>query len=79
MGTPASLAFELEAVLVECPVNVLVSIPDRFKTIIIHLDIVGVETGPLGFIKLNRSCEFCPRISFVLSRYKSIHRQIHRV
>ena len=68
---PASLAFELEAILVECHVNVLVSMPDRFKTIMIYLDIIGVETGPCDFTKLNRSCEFCPRISFVLSRYKS--------
>ena len=71
--TPSSLAFEFKAVFVECPVNFLVSMPDIFKTIIIYLDIVGVETGPCGFTKLNRSCEFCPRISFVLSRYKSIH------
>ena len=79
METPASLAFELEAVLAEGPVNVLVSTLDRLETIIIYLDIVGVETGPEGFTKLNRSCEFCPRISFVLSRYKSIHRQTHRL
>ena len=71
--TPSSLAFEFKAAIVECPVNVLVSMPDIFKTIIIYLDIVGVETGPCGFTKLNRSCEFCPRICFVLSRYKSIH------
>ena len=77
--TPTPLVFELKAFLVECPVNVLVSTPDRFKTIIIHLDIVGVKTGPCGFTKLNRSCELCPRISFVLSRYKSIHRQTRRL
>ena len=76
--TSASLAFELEAVLVECPPNVLVSMPNRFKTIIIHLDIAGVETGPCGFTKLNRSCEFCPRISFVLSKYESIHWPTHQ-
>ena len=74
METPASLAFELKAVLVECAVNVLVSTPDRFKTII-HLDIVGVETDLCGFTKFNRRSEFCPLISFGLSSYKSIHRQ----
>ena len=36
----ASLAFELKAVLAECPVNVLVTIPDRLKTIIIHQSIL---------------------------------------
>ena len=77
--TPASLAFELKAVLVECAVNVLVSTPDRFKTSIIHLDIVGVETGLCGFTKFNRRSEFCPLISFGLSSYKSIHRQTHRL
>ena len=58
VGAPAFLVFELEAVLVECSVNVLVSMPDRFQTIIIHLDIAGVETVAYGFTKLNRSCEF---------------------
>ena len=76
--TPSSLAFEFKAAIVECPVNVLVSMPDIFKTIIIYLDIVGVETGPCGFTKLNRSCEFCPRISFVLSKYESIHWPTHQ-
>ena len=60
-----------------CPVNVLVSMPNRFKTIIIHLDIVGVETGPCRFTKLNRDCGFCPRISFALLRYKLLHWQTH--
>ena len=73
VGTSASLAFKLETILVECPINVLVSMPDRFKTIIIHLDIGRVKTGPCRFTKLNRSCEYCPCIYFVLSRYKSIH------
>ena len=41
VGAPAFLAFELEAALVECSVNVLVSMPDRYQTIIIHLDVVG--------------------------------------
>ena len=68
MGTPTPLAFELRAVLVECPVNVLVSVPDGFQTIIIRLDIVGAETSQSGFTKLNRSCKFCPRIFFALSR-----------
>ena len=58
VGAPAFLVFELEAVLVECSVNVLVSMPDRFQTIIIHLDIAGVETVAYGFTKLDRSCEF---------------------
>ena len=55
METPASLVFELEAVLAERPVNVLVSTLDILKTIIIYLDIVGIETGPEDFTKLNRS------------------------
>ena len=66
VGKPARLAFELGAVLVECPVNVLVSVPDGFKTIIIHLDIVGAETSQSGFT--NRGCKSCPRIFFALSR-----------
>ena len=56
METSASLVLELKAVLAECRVNVLVTIPDRLKTIIIHLDMVGVKTDQCGFTKVNRSC-----------------------
>ena len=56
MKTPVALAFELEAVLVECPVNILASMPDRFKTVIIHLNVIGVGNATCSFIKLNRSC-----------------------
>ena len=81
VGIPASLAFKLENILVEYPIIFLVSMPDRFKTIIIHLDIGKVKTGPCPcFTKLNRSCEYFPCIYFVLSRYKSIiHCQTHRL
>ena len=42
--TPDVLALELEADLVKWLAKVLVSIPDKFKTVIIHLDIVNVDT-----------------------------------
>ena len=68
---PQLLPLNLQAVLVDWLVNILASAPDRFSTIIICLDIVGVDTGPCGFTNLNRSYKFCSRISSVLLIYKS--------
>ena len=43
-ASPDALALELEADLVESLVKVPVSILEKFKTVIIHLDIVDVDT-----------------------------------
>ena len=75
VGAPAFLVFELEAVLVECSVNVLVSMPDRFQTIIIHLDIAGVETVAYGSQNLTGAVNF--DLVFPLS-FRAINQYIGR-
>ena len=54
--TQDTLALELEADLVDWLVNVLVSIPEKFKTMIIHLDIFDSDTPRCRPMKLSRSC-----------------------
>ena len=66
------LALELKADLVEWLVNVLVSISDKLKTVMIHLDIVDVDTPRCGPMKLKRSCGSVLCYTFVYFKYKSI-------
>ena len=58
--TPDALALELEADLLEWFVNFLVSIPENFKTVIIHLDTVDADTprsGPMILINMFANTE----------------------
>ena len=70
VGTPGSLALELGVDLVKWLVKVLVSIPDKFKTVIIHLDIADADTPRCEPMKLIRSCGSVLYHSFVFSKYK---------
>ena len=67
IDTPEIWALEVEADLVECPVNFLVSIPAFFKRSFIHLDTVVAETLSCGFIYDIRSWETWPRKLTVFS------------
>ena len=53
-----SLAFALEAVaaLVLCAVKVVISIPETFKTSLVHLEIVSRDTALCGCTKVINSC-----------------------
>ena len=56
IGTPDALALELKADPVEWLVNVVVSISNKLKTVMIHPDNADVDTLRCGPIKLKRSC-----------------------
>ena len=51
IGTPNSLAADLDADLVLCALNTEMSIPDRDNTVFIHLAMVSLEALPCGLIK----------------------------
>ena len=53
-----SLAFALEAVaaLVLCAVKVVISIPESFKTSLVHLEIVSRNNALCGRIRLINNC-----------------------
>ena len=52
---PSVLAFEVEAALTKCDVNILVFMPAHFRTSQIHLNNVHVFTGKWGSIRLNNN------------------------
>ena len=66
-----SLAFALEAVaaLVLCAVKVVISIPESFKTSLVHLEIVSQDTALCGCTKLINSCFSLFRRGFVFWMY----------
>ena len=43
-GTSLALAFEAVAALVLCTVKVVISVPESFKTSLVHLEIVFRDT-----------------------------------
>ena len=58
MSSGKSLAFALETVaaLVLCAVKVVISIPESFKTSLVHLEIVSQDTALCGCMKLINNC-----------------------
>ena len=40
----------VEALLVECGINMFISIPESLKVFLIHLESVSIDTGLKGFI-----------------------------
>ena len=73
---PTALAFELDADFVDYPLKVFASTLNNFKTVIIHLNIVDVETALCGLTKIKRSCHLLLCHSFVFSKSKSSKRAI---
>jgi hypothetical protein len=60
------LAQEVDAVLVLCAVNMVVSMPAMSKTDFNHLEIVSRETALKGFWTLKNNCEVPNRLDLVL-------------
>jgi hypothetical protein len=51
IGTPNSLAADVNADLVLCALNTEMSIPDKNNTVFFHLAMVSLEALPCGLIK----------------------------
>lgn len=51
IGTPNSLAADVNADLVLCALNTEMSIPDKDNTVFFHLAMVSLEALPCGLIK----------------------------
>ena len=71
MGTFEALAFDVAAALVLCGLNALVSTPDDSIIKRIHLEIVSLETGLYGLMKLIKSLLSAPLSGWVRLRYSA--------
>ena len=55
-GTCLAFAIDVVVALVLCAVKVVISIPESFKTSLVHLEIVSWDAALCGCAKLINSC-----------------------